>query len=81
MNPTLREGQKVIAVRFLPSKSGDLVVLKDPRDGRLLLKRITEVRKEVLFVEGDNKKESTDSRHFGWIPKKSVIGTVIYPKF
>jgi type IV secretory pathway protease TraF len=29
-------------------------------------------------VEGDNKKESIDSRNFGFINKKNIIGKVVF---
>ena len=56
----------------------DIVVLKDPRDKKHILKRITKIDDENMFVLGDNQSESTDSRHFGFVHKKQVIGKVIY---
>lgn len=86
MSPILKPGQFVLVSRlaYLLSKPkvGDIVAVKDPRDGRILIKRIAKIdsAKQNLrfFVLGDNKKESTDSRSFGWIGKKDIIGKVIF---
>lgn len=31
-----------------------------------------------IFVVGDNETQSTDSRSFGWIERKNIIGKVVY---
>lgn len=80
MTPTLFPKQKILVWLFGNLRTGNIVVLKDPRNGRLLVKRIMQIDKEKLFVEGDNKKESTDSRHFGWVSKEFLVGKVIYPQ-
>lgn len=33
-------------------------------------------RKDYIFVMGDNRKNSLDSRHFGFIPYEDVVGRV-----
>lgn len=43
-----------------------------------MVKRIQEVHDRELLVEGDNQKESTDSRNFGPIGKSEIIGKVIF---
>lgn len=86
MSPTLQSGQIVLVNRipylFSKPKLSDIVALKDPRDGKILIKRISKINsaKQNLryFVVGDNKAESTDSRGFGWITKKDIIGKVVY---
>lgn len=45
-----------------------------PRVGQFVLRRITVAKHFFYWVEGDNKKESIDSRHFGWIRAKTLLG-------
>lgn len=79
MDPFCQEGDFVLVNRmsylFSRPKVGQLVVLKDPRDSScLILKRITATKDSFLWVEGDNKKQSTDSRDFGWVSAKALVG-------
>lgn len=82
MEPILRNGDKVIAVStfFVRLKKDDVVVCLDPRTKRILIKRITQLKGNTYFVEGDNKSKSTDSREFGPITKENIFAKVIYPK-
>lgn len=54
---------------------GDLVVLNREK---YIIKRIKKIDGDRFFVEGDNSRESTDSRNFGWINRKEIVGKVIY---
>lgn len=84
MYPTLKPGTNVLVNRlsylFAKPKVTDIVGLIDPRDKKVLIKRISEIKNGKYFVLGDNPKESTDTRTFGWIGKKDIIGKVTYPK-
>lgn len=76
---SIEEGDFVLVNRmsylFSSPRVGHVVVLKDPQDSsRYILKRITAVQGSFLWVEGDNKKESIDSRDFGWVDKKALLG-------
>lgn len=79
MTPTFRHGDVVLVNRlsyiFTKPKIGDLVVLKRKK---YIIKRISQVSREEFFVLGDNKVESIDSREFGWIKKKEIVGKVIF---
>lgn len=82
MLPTLKPGDHVLVNRMsyifkLPRKD-DIVAVKDPRDGKILIKRITKIKGSKYFVTGDNKEESTDSRKFGMLDMSDIIGKVIY---
>ena len=81
MEPTLKTKDTVL-VSFLPylfstPKKGDIVAIKDPRDNKVLIKRITNIENNTYFIEGDNKQHSTDSRKFGMIGRDLIIGKVI----
>jgi len=79
MNSTFKSGDAVLVNRlsyiFSKPKIGDIVVLKKEK---YIIKRIAKIRKEQVFLLGDNKKESSDSRVFGWINKKEIVGKVIF---
>jgi nickel-type superoxide dismutase maturation protease len=78
MEPALKHNQIVIAGSlpyfFGKPHVGDIVVLSR---GKCIIKRIINVKENEIFVVGDNNKESTDSRDFGWISKRKIIGKVI----
>ncbi len=82
MIPILKHGQVVLVNRlsyFLTEpKIGDLVALIDPRDKKVLIKRLARIKNYQYFVLGENKKQSTDSRAFGWLKKKDIIGKIIF---
>lgn len=82
MYPTLRSGEKIIVINkiFAHPKNDDVVVCLDPRTQRLLVKRIQQKKIKKYFVVGDNKRKSTDSRKFGWILEKDILGKVLYPQ-
>lgn len=80
MYPTLRPGQSVVSSNwhyfFRKPKKGDIVVLK--QNGRFIVKRLQKASGRHIFVVGDNQKESTDSREYGAIDKKNLIGKVVF---
>lgn len=81
MLPRFSPGVKVLVKKtwfFTSIMPGDVVVAKDPRNGRLILKRVQHINKKgQLFLLGDNKEESTDSRVFGFVTRKNTIGKVV----
>ena len=85
MEPAYRAGDRVLVNRLAYLRQrpavGDVVVLRDPeRRGRYLLKRIAQAPDHEdpgparLYVLGDNAAESRDSRHFGPIDRRTIIG-------
>lgn len=78
MEPLFSEKDFVFVGKYLlfSPKTGDVVVLKHPILQIPLLKRILKINKDLIWVEGDNKEASRDSRDFGWIEKKQVLGKV-----
>lgn len=81
MSPTLSANDIVLVNRleyiFKKPKEGDIIACNDPRDERILIKRIIKIENNAYFVQGDNKYASTDSRVFGKIRHKDIIGKII----
>jgi nickel-type superoxide dismutase maturation protease len=78
MLPTLKNGEEVLVRKLDFYKIGDIVVANHPFRITPIIKRITEFSTGgKLFLSGDNPDESTDSRTFGEIAEKDVLGKVI----
>jgi signal peptidase I len=116
MAPTLRSGDVAMVRRFGAPRIGQVVVLTDPQDGSLVVKRVVavggqtvEIRDAYLYVDGtevdepfvdhsridgvyfgpvtvpagnvfvlgDSRNGSIDSRIFGAVPSSAVRGRVL----
>lgn len=81
MESNYKEGETVFVNKlsyFLKKiKIGDVVAVKN-QEAKIFIKRIAKIKGEKLFVLGDNLKESIDSRHFGWILRKDILGKVVF---
>lgn len=75
MSPTYPQGKLVIARRRKTVRVGDVVIVRHHK--MELIKRVDQITGEHVFVVGDNPDNSTDSRHYGWLPLSSIIGVVI----
>ncbi len=80
MEPSFRDGDYVVVVPYVSGapSAGDVIVLRHPRTGLLILKRIAAVKDNEYYVKGDNEKASEDSRAFGPVKKDSVAGRVLF---
>jgi nickel-type superoxide dismutase maturation protease len=79
MEPTLRPGDRVLVWKTTRVRIGDIVAAPDPRQSdRTVLKRASEVGAREVRLVGDNPEHSTDSRHFGPVPSRSLLGKVVY---
>ena len=81
MSPTLVPGDIVLLWTFLPRyKIGDIVMVR--HNGLEKIKRIHDVDKQNarVYLLGDNPAHSTDSRAFGWLDVRSVVGKVWWPR-
>jgi len=74
------------AAKWGEPKRGDVVTLLSPKDGTLLVKRVTAgpgdpteggvVPQGKFFVMGDNRDHSVDSRSFGLVDRGQIMGRV-----
>jgi nickel-type superoxide dismutase maturation protease len=79
MLPTLHAGDRLLVRRTRRVRPGDLVVVPDPREPtRVLVKRVRAIRVHGIEVAGDNPGASTDSRTFGVVPRRSLVGRAVY---
>lgn len=80
MLPILKPGQDILvfnwAYIFSKPKVGDIVVIRV--SGLEMVKRIQMSSCLGIFVTGDNKEHSTDSRSFGAIEWSQVRGKVLF---
>ena len=83
MHPTLRAGQEVLIKRLAePSpatvKAGMILYIQHPLNREIqMVKRCSHWEGTKLWVLGDNAPESTDSRQFGAIAAKFVLGSIM----
>ena len=81
MLPALQPKQRLL-VKMLPTSGkppspGTVVVCHHPSDRDLVItKRVWKSTEAWLELRGDNQDASTDSRHFGQVPRDRVIGVV-----
>jgi nickel-type superoxide dismutase maturation protease len=75
----LLPGDRLLVIPAVKWKKGDLVAARDPRrPERLIVKRLSSLNDDGFDLRGDNPPASTDSRHFGPVPRSLVLGKVVY---
>lgn len=76
MLPNYHDGQLVVFVLYRSPKVNDVVLFE--HDKKEKIKRIISIHNHTeVKVQGDNSLQSTDSRHFGVINKKTIKGIAI----
>jgi nickel-type superoxide dismutase maturation protease len=79
MAPALQPGDRVLVRRSSSLRQGDIVAAVDPRQpARTVLKRVADAGAGRVFLLGDNRAHSTDSRQWGPVPIASVQGKAVY---
>lgn len=75
MLPTYAPGQTLLGSTWFVPDTGQVVVAD--HFGRPLIKRIKQIKRGKVWLEGDNLAHSTDSRHFGPLPIGSLQARII----
>jgi len=77
MSPALNDGDTVLVRPLADIKVGDIVLADHPyRSSVTILKRVARIADGRVTLAGDNEAASTDSRTFGPVSIKSIIGRV-----
>ncbi len=78
MKPTLRHNDWVIYQdRWVESALlNQVVVCEHPYESSLLIKRVSRLSGDAVYLSGDCARASTDSRSFGLVPIRKVRGIV-----
>lgn len=78
MSPTLNSGDAVLIDPRAKINVGDIVLADHPyKSSVTILKRVAEMNADgSISLLGDNGAESTDSRTFGPVSIKSIVGRV-----
>lgn len=74
MLPTLSDGDIVVAWRT-SLKLGQVVVAK--QGAQEVVKRIEKLDQNHVYLVGDNRLESKDSRHYGKVARSAILGVVM----
>lgn len=79
MRPTLTSGDLVVATKRMP-RIGTMALAH--RGNQEIIKRVTRIVDDRYYLVGDNTLESTDSRHYGFVSKSDILGTImiVFPK-
>ena len=88
MAPTLDDGDRVLVVRrwLRPVRRGDIVAARidtiplpraDERRPPLVIKRAATVAGDGVFLLGDNGAASDDSRVWGALPVREIVGVMV----
>ena len=78
MHPAYKDGQLVVVSHFKKPVKGSTVIAV--QNGKEVMKRIESIdSNQMVELRGDNTEHSTDSRKYGKIPKRHILGVVIWP--
>lgn len=74
MTPTLHPGDIVVGWRVEP-RVGAVVIARHAE--REIIKRVKQADDKGYYLVGDNRQESTDSRHYGKMKRSAILGTIM----
>lgn len=77
MQPAFAHGDLLLGWRWSGPRLGRVVVV---RHGLPVVKRVTAMSEQGIWLEGDNSAVSTDSRSFGYIDSGLVEAVIIWPR-
>ena len=80
MEPTLADGDGLVAIPWRRARRGQIRCLEHPgRPGFWLVKRVDEVRPDGTMTALSDNRSSTvaDSRTFGWVPVDGTYRVVL----
>lgn len=75
MVPGIVSGTIVVTVSSGTVKPGDVVIAR--QKGREVIKRVTAIQGGMVELRGDNTAESNDSRRYGPVAKRDILGVVM----
>lgn len=79
MAPTYMAGDWLVVFWGGAFRRGQVVLVeRENQPGVFLLKRVVGPLEEKIWVEGDNKAESTDSRQWGAISQDEIVASVLF---
>jgi len=78
MLPLLKEGDEVLVNVGVRAGVGDIVIARHPHNEKIeMVKRVAGIYDGKYYsLLGDNPEESTDSREFGLVEERLIIGRV-----
>ncbi len=75
MLPAYNSGDVLLGARWSRFKVGQVVVAATSE--RTIIKRITKIYANTVWLEGDNLTQSTDSRSFGPLQRQQIQALII----
>ncbi len=76
MEPFLSAGRLIVVVSSKHYNPGDVVGVRF--DSKIIIKRIAKTRDNLVYVLGDNPRNSLDSRKLGWIASDNLVFKLLF---
>lgn len=78
MRPTLESGDRVLVDPRAAIHEGDIVLAEHPFKSLQIVKRLLSIEPDGrMFLAGDNPEATSDSKVFGVIQRKHLVGKVV----